>query len=562
MSRNLIGVSSSYEEFTKKDQGFTVLVDNNAILKHKSDLSVLFVEDNTHTRESLLFLLKLYFNDVDVAFDGAEGLQKYQEYFEGTGRYYDIVMTDIYMPNLSGIQMIRKMLDENTRQQFVVVSADNKANDLIKLINLGISNFLLKPISADNFKMMMARVIQASLDQRTLYEQYTEIKKINSELALAKKYAEEASRLKSEFLANMSHEIRTPLNAINGFISLLKSKEDDPVKKRYIDIIDESSKTLLQIINDVLDISKIENGKLDIEAADFDPYHDLILVTELFQARAAEKDIDLRIQYPHSIPKCLNSDVLRIKQVISNLLSNAIKFTPEGGKIKCILWYNSGYLYVKVKDYGIGIAKKKQEHIFEAFAQEDSSTVREYGGTGLGLSISYRLSKLLGGDLSVVSEKGKGSVFTFSARVQSCATALKTVESTSERSTAEIAGKRILLVEDNKANQLFMKILLNGLDLEVDIASDGLEAVQKVKDKVFDLILMDENMPNLNGTGAAKAIRAFEKVSARARTPIISLTANAIKGDRERFLEAGMDDYIAKPIEKKTLMKKIRTYLE
>ena len=409
---------------------------------------------------------------------------------------------------------------------------------------------------------MIARVIQASLDQRKLFEQYSKIKKINNELALAKKYAEEASRLKSEFLSNMSHEIRTPLNAINGFISLLKSKEDDPVKKHYIDIIDESSKTLLQIINDVLDISKIENGKLEIEAVDFDPYHDLILVTELFQARAAEKDIDLRIQYPHSIPKCLKSDVLRIKQVISNLLSNAIKFTPQYGKIKCILWYSRGYLYVKVKDYGIGIAKKKQDHIFEAFAQEDSSTVREYGGTGLGLSISYRLSKLLGGDLSVVSEKGKGSTFTFNARVQPCAAASQTVTSVSENSTMEVAGKRVLLVEDNKANQLFMKILLNGLDLKVDMASDGVEAVQKVKEEKYDLILMDENMPNLNGTGAAKAIREFEKVSDRVRTPIISLTANAIKGDRERFLEAGMDDYLAKPIEQKTLMEKIRTYLE
>ena len=555
-------MSNCFEDSARKKQGFTVSIDNNAISKHKSDLSVLFVEDNIHTRESLLFLLKLYFTDVDVAFDGADGLQKYHEYFEETGRYYDIVITDIYMPQLSGIQMIRKMLDENRRQQFVVVSADNKANDLIKLINLGISNFLLKPISAESFKMMMERVIQASLDQRKLFEQYSEIKKINNELALAKKYAEEASRLKSEFLANMSHEIRTPLNAINGFISLLKSKEEDPVKKHYIDIIDESSKTLLQIINDVLDISKIENGKLDIESVDFDPYHDLILVTELFQARAAEKDIDLRIQYPHSMPKCLNSDVLRIKQVLSNLLSNAIKFTPQYGKIKCILWYKRGYLYAKVKDYGIGIAKKKQEHIFEAFAQEDSSTVREYGGTGLGLSISYRLSKLLGGDLSVVSEKGKGSVFTFSARVIACAEASESVEKPLESSAIDIAGKRILLVEDNKANQLFMKILLSGLDLEVDMASDGLEAVQKATKEVYDLILMDENMPKLNGTGATRAIREFEKVSARTRIPIISLTANAIKGDRERFLEAGMDDYLAKPIDKKMLIEKIRTYLK
>jgi len=526
--------------------------------KRNSELSVLFVEDNAHTRDALLFLLKLYFEQIETAYDGAEGLEQYQKYYDTHQRYYDIVITDLYMPKLNGIDMIDAMLQINKEQQFVVVSADNESQDLIALINLGISNFLLKPISTETFKRTIERVIHAAMNQQKLQSQYEEIKTMNEELTRAKIKADEASQLKSEFLANMSHEIRTPLNAISGFISLLKAEETDPKKQRYIDIIEESSSTLLQIINDILDISKIENGKLEIEHIDFDPYHDLIMVTELFQAKAAEKKIHLKVQYNHKIPQTLNGDILRIKQVVSNLLSNAIKFTPENSKIKCIIWYKEGYLYIKVKDYGIGIAQEKLEHIFDAFVQADTSTVREYGGTGLGLSISYRLSRLLEGDLAVTSKEGVGSTFIFSSKVK-ISKALKKEELKPE--VVETEGKQLLLVEDNRANQLFMGILLNNLGLKHEIASDGIEAVEMVKDKVYDLILMDENMPRLNGIGATKAIRKIEVEAGRIPAPIISLTANAIKGDKERFLAAGMDDYISKPVDQKKLLQKFSKFL-
>lgn len=523
-----------------------------------SDLTVLFVEDNEHTRETLLFLLKLYFEDIDIAHDGTEGLQQYQRFYEENDSYYDLVITDLYMPNLNGIEMIERMLKINKEQQFVVVSADNEPRDLITLINLGISNFLLKPISMGVFKTTIERVVAAAMNQKKIYNQYKEIKAMNEELSRAKIQADEASQLKSEFLANMSHEIRTPLNAISGFISLLKEEETDPKKQHYIDIIEESSATLIQIINDILDISKIENGKLEIEHIDFDPYYDLIMVTELFQAKAAEKNIQLKVQYNHKLPKRLNGDILRIKQVLSNLLSNAIKFTPENSRIKCIIWYKGESLYIKVKDYGIGIAKEKLEHIFDAFVQADSSTVRKYGGTGLGLSISYRLSKLLEGDLKVESREGVGSTFTFSAKVRRSEVAVPDEEAATVLFTE---GKRLLLVEDNRANQLFMGILLDNLGLKYDVASDGIEAVESVKERVYDLILMDENMPRLNGIGATKAIRKFEIETGRVPAPIISLTANAIKGDKERFLSAGMNDYISKPVDQKKLLRKFSRFL-
>jgi len=522
------------------------------------ELRVLFVEDNTHTREAFLFLLKLYFEHIDVAVDGAEGLAQYQLFYEQNQHYYDLVITDLYMPNLNGLEMIDAIFKINNQQQFTVVSADNEPQDLIALINLGISNFLLKPISPVMFKVLMERIIATAMSQRMLKKQYEEITLMNEELSLAKLKADAASQFKSDFLANMSHEIRTPLNAINGFISLLKKGEDDPTKKRYIDIIEESSQTLLEIINDVLDISKIENGKLEIEASNFDPYYDLIMVTELFQAKAAEKNIYLKVQYNHEIPETLNGDVLRIKQVLSNLLSNAIKFTPENSKIKCVLWYKENCLYIKVKDYGIGIAKEKLTHIFDAFVQADSSTVRKYGGTGLGLSISYRLSKLLGGNLTVCSNEGRGSTFLFTSKV---AEGKRIEEVLLEEPASDIKGKRVLLVEDNRANQLFMGIVLKNLELEYDIASDGIKAVEEVKERDYDLILMDENMPRLNGMGATKAIRKYEAEQHKSETPIISLTANAIKGDKERFLSAGMNDYISKPIDQKKLLQIISKYL-
>ncbi len=523
-----------------------------------NELSTLFVEDNHHARETVIFLLKLYLEKIDVVCDGVEGMKQYQHYYETNGSYYDIVITDVFMPKLNGIEMIRQMLTYNARQQFIVVSADNEARDLIALMNMGVSNFLLKPITPPAFKQTIERAIDICMDRQKLERQYKEIKMMNEKLQLVTQHAEGASRQKSEFLANMSHEIRTPLNAINGFISLLKQEENDPTKRRYIEIIEESSMTLLQIISDILDISKIENGKLEVEAVNFNPYHDLIMVTELFQAKAAEKNILFNVQYNHSMPEVLKGDVLRIKQVLSNLLSNAIKFTPEYSKIKCVIWCKNNMLYIKVKDYGIGIARDKQQHVFHAFMQADSSTVRQYGGTGLGLSISYRLSKLLNGDLTLKSELGKGSAFLFSATVTK-GDKNSLMSETEEHAIAP--GKKVLLVEDNRSNQLFMSIVLKKLGLKYALAKDGYEAVNMVKIDRYDLILMDENMPRLNGIGATKLIREYEKEHGYRHIPIISLTANAIKGDKERFLQSGMDDYLAKPIDQEKLLNVMRPFL-
>ncbi|BAF72804.1 PAS domain S-box protein [Sulfurovum sp. NBC37-1] len=386
----------------------------------------------------------------------------------------------------------------------------------------------------------------------------TQRKKDEKSLLKAKRKAEESAKSKSEFLANMSHEIRTPLSAILGFIDLLKKENIEKKAKEYVDIIDTSSKGLLKIIEDILDFSKIESGKLEIDKIDFSPKIEFETIIHLFLAKCAEKDIALTLILDESLPETIHTDPLRIKQIISNLLSNAIKFTDQGKKITVTINYKNGFLNVSVKDEGKGIAKEKLSHIFESFAQEDSSTTREYGGTGLGLTISYRLVKILGGELHVKSKVGAGSEFYFSIKVSEGKDILKTKESMGKMT---FDNKKVLLVEDVKTNQLFMSIILEGLHFEVATADNGIEAVEAFKQNSYDLILMDEHMPKMNGIEATKQILAIEGENNLPHTPIIALTANAIKGDRERFLKAGMDEYVTKPINQNIFVKVLRKVL-
>jgi len=365
--------------------------------------------------------------------------------------------------------------------------------------------------------------------------------------------AKEASQAKSDFLANMSHEIRTPLNAILGFIDLLKEKEEDPEKLKYIHTIQNSSNALLGVINDILDFSKIESGNLFIEKINFNTYDEFNTLADLFRAKASEKNISLTLHMDHNnMPSALVSDPLRIKQVIANLLSNAIKFSNKNGRVDLYLEYKDGYLNVAVEDNGIGIPPEKQEDIFKAFSQAETSTTRKYGGTGLGLSISSRLVQMLGGELKLYSEPNVLTRFYFSIPVE--IGEYKSPTQVTKIDSEELKGKKILLVEDNKANQMYMSLLLKKFGLKFDIANDGREAIQAFEKSKYDLILMDENMPNLNGIEATKSILDIEKNKKLEHTPIIALTANALKGDRERFIDAGMDEYLTKPVNKAQLL--------
>ncbi len=529
------------------------------LIESNKDLTVLYVEDSDAVRESTLDMLEEFFSNVDSAKNGEEGLQKYVKYYYDHNQYYDLIITDINMPKMNGIEMSNSILQLNEDQMILVISAHSESDYLIQLIHMGISNFIPKPIEITLFQKVIFRILTSLQNKKTVKEQYEEIQEINFNLVSAKEEAEQASHQKSQFLANMSHEIRTPLNAITGFISLLQEKETNTEKIKYLNVIQNSSDSLLQIISDILDISKIESGKFEITPVDFNPYDDLVTVAELFQAKATQKGVLLKIKYNHDMPKKLYGDALRIKQILANLLSNAVKFTPENAVVKCIVWYKNGHLNIRVKDYGIGIPKEKQNHVFKSFSQAESSTVREYGGTGLGLTISAKLTEMLDGTLTLNSQEGQGSAFVLSLPIRRGRE--KERNPINKPSNHLPVEGHILLVDDTETNRMFIGIVLDNARLTHETANNGLEAVEKFKNGKYDLILMDENMPKLNGTGATKAILEIEKQQKLEHTPIISLTANALKGDKERFLEAGMDDYLSKPVDPVSLINTLKKYL-
>jgi len=389
-----------------------------------------------------------------------------------------------------------------------------------------------------------------------------ELQQYQNELLEAKKKAEQASQSKSEFLANMSHEIRTPMTGMLGFIEQLAKNEEDPEKIKKFNVVKNSGEQLLHIINDILDFSKIESGKLDI---DQHPFHlkDLLCDSaDIFSQLSSKKNIQFKSIIDDNLPTKVLGDQVRLKQVIFNLLSNAVKFT-HSGEVVLSASYNQGSqsLYVSIKDTGIGISKEKQEYIFEAFSQEDTSTTRKFGGTGLGLAISSKLVNLMGGQLQVQSVLSKGSNFYFEIPLHELEEE-KSQDLSDEviNNSKELHG-HILVVEDNKTNQMLMGMILDDLELTYDIANDGIQAVEKYSHSSYDLILMDENMPNLDGIGASRQIKEIEREHNRSKVPIIAVTANALVTDRERFLNAGMDDYIAKPYSEEDIVKTLRKYL-
>lgn len=557
-------------------------------------------------------------------------------------------------------------------------------------------NAVISPLKDSEGKIINYLAIKEDITSRKITEE---------KFKTTKTEAEAASRYKSEFLANMSHEIRTPLNAILGFNQILLAEEDNPDKAQKLEIIQRSGRTLLGLINDILDLSKIESGKLEIEELYFNPHEEFSSTVELFHQKAIEKNIVLLYFIDPKLPLKVKGDRLRIKQVLLNLVGNSLKFTPRGGSIyieiiKSGCADSSCRLLFSVTDTGIGIPENKKALIFEAFSQADTSITRKFGGTGLGLAISINLVKQMGGSLKMESEEGKGSKFYFElelktdkntksmttaveleglkigiyqpepenwlrdeiikkylssfglevreindlsrvedvdslnaffftcssitkeellahmerlksvpciliaylneskkaaelgkyfTRIIYCpfsgsqlADTLKEVTDSSESGSKEVieieekevasspslalpsalANAQVLVAEDNDINQMLMRSLLEKYGIEADMAGNGLEALSRLKEKDYDLILMDINMPELDGIETAKRIVEEEIRKGKTHTPIVALTAHALKGAEQKFLEAGMDDYVSKPIDLENLKRVLHKYLE
>lgn len=507
-------------------------------MKLMRDAVVLVVDDK---EENLAIMVAALGDDyeVSVATDGNSALEAVAEI------HPDIILLDVIMPDIDGYEVCRRLKDNESTMAipviFLTALTDSEAKT--RGFALGAVDYITKPFEISEVR---ARV-----------HTHLAIYFMGQELEQQKEIALENARLKAEFLATMSHEIRTPLNGILGMIQLLLETSLTQKQRGFAQTVYDSSNSLLSIINDILDHSKLEAGKLELEKIPFSPHKLLESVRSLMINRADEKGLHLYVNIDDAVPEAALGDPNRIRQILLNFVNNAIKFTDKGFVRINLLTDIENYLYFSVADTGIGISGEDRKKLFKDFSQVDSSISRRYGGTGLGLSICNKIVALMNGKIGVKSELGKGSEFwiivpaEFTEQAEVAEGGTTVIESP----LRTLPKLRILIAEDNKVNQEVLKGILDDTYHEISIANNGVESVQACGEHVYDIILMDMHMPDMNGITAAQRIRSLPGVTAG--VPIIAVTASVGAADKDECLAAGMNGYITKPIDQNTLIAEI-----
>jgi PAS domain S-box-containing protein len=514
----------------------------------------------------LLFLLGsfLYIKEIQARHKADKLKHEMEQFFDALNESAIVSKTDL-LGNITYVNDKFCKIANYTREELIgkphsIIRHPKTSNELFKKLwntieNKKVFKAIIKNKTKDGITYYVDSVVIPLLNIDGEIIEYMSVRYDVTALVYAKNRAIEAQKAKDEFLSNMSHELRTPLNAIIGFSHILQKSFKGKKEYEYIDNIHQSSKHLLTLINEILDLSKIQSGKFILSPYSFNIQNELTPLLSQFKIQTEKGNITYQVKINSSTDVFVEGDWIRIAQIINNLLSNAIKFTPQNGTVEFTAKYENNIFYISVKDTGIGMSQEVQNKIFQPFVQADSSTTRNYGGTGLGLSITHELIEAMQGKLDLISEEKVGTKLTVTIPLSKTVSKNDIIEEIEE--FKKLQGN-ILVAEDNMTNQLLIQALLEEFDLECDIAKDGEVAIEMFKKKSYDIILMDENMPKLTGTQAMKII----KQKYNSKIPIIALTANNMVGAQEEFLKEGMDGFISKPINNSKLYNILDKYLK